>query len=209
MNNIRKVWLKSEVEKLEIILPVTPFPKFKKSMTTTSQDLLNYGEIGTGATPKLTTWSCSSFFPPSESNYTFLQNNYKWATETYVERFTKWMNENHVVRFIYYNNNKNLNDYYCKITGFSHGEENGSKNMYYTLDFQEHKTMNLNGGYFVIDNDRIIQGYGSDTYYVGEGDTLISIAAKIFGDSTKWAYLMNQNNLTNPLDITVGQALKI
>jgi len=69
--------------------------------------------------------------------------------------------------------------------------------------------MSATGQYIVVNNDAIIASYGSDTYFVAEGDTLITIAAKIFGDSTKWAYLMNLNQLQNPIDLTVGQALKI
>ena len=57
-------------------------------------------------------------------------------------------------------------------------KSNGNGNVYYTLDFQEHKALSLNGQYTVVDNNAIIESYGSDTYYVGEGDTLISNCRK-------------------------------
>ena len=69
--SLRKVWIYSIKEDLEMILPVTPFVKFKGSMTTTSQDLFGYGEIPTGATAKLDTWSCESFFSHEDNKYDF------------------------------------------------------------------------------------------------------------------------------------------
>jgi hypothetical protein len=210
MSDLRRVWIYSIKEKLEIILPITPTNiKFRESMATTSQDLFGFGEIGTGSSAKLDTWSCESFFPHQDNDYVFNVSPIKYNAGYYVEVFKRWMKEEQVLQFQYYSETEKINDYYCKITGFSHGEENGNKNIYYTLDFQEHKTMNVIGQYIVTNNDAIIASYGSDTYYVGEGDNLITIAQKIFGDSTKWAYLMTLNSLNNPLDIKVGQALKI
>ncbi len=205
----RKVWIYSIKEGLEMILPITPFPKFKGAMNTTSQDLFGYGEVPTGSTPKLDTWSCESFFPHQYNSYSFDVSSVKYNASYYVEVFDRWMKENQILQFQYYSATEKINDYYCKLIGFEHGEKNGTKNIYYTMDFQAYKTMSISGGYIVTNNDSIISSYGSDTYYVGEGDTLVTIAAKIFGDSSKWAYLMSLNSLKNPLDITVGQALKI
>lgn len=209
MSDLRKVWIYSTKENLAIILPVTPFVKFKGAMGTTSQDLFGFGEIGTGSSRKLKTWSCEKFFPHINNDYDFDVSTTKYKATYYVEVFERWMDEEQILRFYLYSDNELLRDVYCKIIGFSHGEEHGNKDIYYTLDFQEHRVINLTGSYIGVDNDAIIASYGSDTYYVAEGDTLITIAEKIFGDSTKWAYLMNLNNLNNPLNITVGQALKI
>ena len=49
--------------------------------------------------------------------------------------------------------------------------------------------------------DNIIEQYGSSVYYTAEGDTLITIAGKIFGDSSQWYYLQNINGLDNPLKV--------
>ena len=55
----------------------------------------------------------------------------------------------------------------------------------------------------------VAKSYGSSSYFVGEGDTLISIATKLFGDSSKWSYLQNINNLSNPLSLELGQEIKL
>ncbi|WP_271814174.1 LysM peptidoglycan-binding domain-containing protein [Clostridium beijerinckii] len=208
MSDLRKVWIKSFAENLEIVLPITPFPKFKESMSTNVQELFGFGEIDSGSNVKLDTWTCESFFPDGNNNYSFDVSYIKYAPEYYVEVLSRWMKQEQVLEFQYYTASKTLNAYYCKIVGFDHEERNGSKNVYYTLYFREHKELNVEyqGS---VNSAAISASYGSDTYYVAEGDTLITIAAKIYGDSTKWSYLMNNNNLKNPLDITAGQSLKL
>lgn len=46
-------------------------------------------------------------------------------------------------------------------------------------------------------------------YTVLEGDSLASIAEKVYGDSNAWTTIANANNLTSPDSITVGMVLKI
>lgn len=210
MDERRKVWIKSLPESLEMILPVTPFITFKESMSISTEELLGFGEIDTGSSIKLDIWSCESFFPHENNSYDFDVSNVKYNARYYVEVFSRWMKQQQILQFQYYSPTEKINDYYCKIMGFSHGEKYGNKDIYYTLDFREHKQLKIDNQYLKnVDSDEIASSYGSDTYYVGEGDTLITIAAKIYGDSTKWYYLMDLNNLQNPLDIKEGQALKL
>lgn len=208
MNDLRKVWIKSLSEGLEMILPVTPFITFKESMSVSTEELLGFGEIDTGSSIKLDSWTCERFFPDYDNNYDFDVSGVKYSSDYYVEVFSRWMKQQQILEFEYYSAKKIINHYFCKITGFSHGEKYGNKDIYYTLDFKEYKELKLNNSY-IVDSNAIAESYGSDTYFVGEGETLITIAAKIYGDSSKWSYLMNNNNLNNPLDIKVGQALKL
>ena len=210
MSKIRRVWIKSLTENLEIYFPITPFVTIKETMNTTTQDLYGFGEIDSGSSIKLDTWSCESFFPDIHNNYSFDLSYTKYPSSYYVETLSRWMKEGQALVFQYYvaDGYYAINDYYCKITGFSHGEKNGNKNIYYTLDFKQYKELKISNQ-AIVNNTNIAQSYGSDTYYVGEGDTLVTIASKIYGDSTKWSYLMNNNGLKNPLDLVVGQALKL
>lgn len=210
MSEIRKVWIKSLSENLELILPVTPFINFKESMNINSQDLFGFGEIDNGSTQKLDTWSCESFFPDINNNYEFDLSEIKYGSEYYVSVFSRWMKSSQILLFDYYSPTKVLNSYYCKIVGFSHGEKNGNKDVHYTLDFREYKQLKIGSQYVQYASTQdIISKYGNDTYMVAEGDTLITIASKIYGDSTKWSYLMYKNSLQNPLNIEVGQTLKL
>lgn len=208
MSDLRRLALTSLSENKEILFPITPFVTYKESMTISSQDLFVFGEIDSGTTSKLDVWSAESFFPDINNNYDFDLSKAKYHPNFYIIALSRWMKEQQVLRFQYYSDALILNDYYCKITGFTHGEKNGSKNVYYTLDFREYKELKVDSTN-IVDNTSSIQRYGSDTYYVGEGDTLVTIAAKIYGDSTKWSYLMSKNNLKNPMDITLGQGLKL
>lgn len=47
------------------------------------------------------------------------------------------------------------------------------------------------------------------TYKVKEGDTLYNIAKKQLGDGEKYRTLMKLNNLSNPLDIEIGQVIRL
>lgn len=58
-----------------------------------------------------------------------------------------------------------------------------------------------------IMSDRVT--FTGKTYTVQEGDSLASIAEKIYGDSNAWITLAQANNLESPDQITVGMVLKI
>lgn len=210
MSDIRRVFIKSLSENLEMYFPITPFVNIKEGVNTSTQDLFGFGEIDTGSSAKLDTWSCESFFPDIDNDYEFDLSYTKYPSDYYVETLSRWMKEQQILVFQYYRADEYYRfvDKYCKITGFSHGEKNGNKDVYYILDFKEYKELKLVDQY-IVNNSEITQSYGSDTYYVAEGDTLIGIAAKVYGDSTKWSYLMNLNGLKNPLYLVVGQGLKI
>lgn len=210
MSKLRRLSIKSLVENTEILFPVTPFVKYKEGMTVSSQDLFGFGEIDNGASIKLDTWSVESFFPDIDNNYSFDLSPKKYHPNLYIIALSRWMKEQHILEFNYYTDEVVLNYYLCKIIGFEHGERSGNKDVHYTLDFREYKQLKIGSQYVKYASTQdIISKYGSDTYIVAEGDTLITIAAKIFGDSTKWSYLMDNNGLQNPLDIKVGQTLKL
>nr|WP_241392885.1 LysM peptidoglycan-binding domain-containing protein [Clostridium saccharobutylicum] len=54
----------------------------------------------------------------------------------------------------------------------------------------------------------LAQAY-TTSYTVKDGDTLVNIAKKVYGDSSKYTNLISKNNLENVNDISVGQVLKI
>ena len=206
MSERRKLYIKSYYDQKEILLPVTPLFDWNESMSATSQDLLGAGEIDTGMTRNLCTFTLTSFFPAQGTNYDFaLTNN----TPAYYKNWLyRWM-DNYKLLFTYCTDEKVLRKIEGYITKFAVGEKDGSRNEHYTIEVKEHKDLKCYSAQMSIDAQEVIRQYGTDAYYVGEGDTLMSIAAKLFGDSSKWDYLMNNNNLKNPLDLKVGQKLLI
>ena len=49
--------------------------------------------------------------------------------------------------------------------------------------------------------------FGAGTYEVQKGDTLWSIARRIYGDGQRWKDLAEANGITNPKILRVGQSL--
>ena len=205
----RRVWIKNTRTGLELILPVTPFFKFKHSRSIDTQELMGCGEVETGSKNKLDEFYCDECHFPYFKSTSYRVDYVKYEPWYYVEVLTEWLKNGDVLHFMYYSQYKTINDYYCKMTDFEHYEKSGNKNIYYTMSFKEWKEEKLYSATMDVDAERIIKEYGSPYYYVGEGDTLITIAKKIYGDSAKWDYLMNNNNLKNPLDLHVGQKLKL
>ena len=202
----RKAYIKSLADNVEILLPVTPFIMWSEGVNTSSQDLFGFGEIDNGATSKLCTFTAESFFPHQDNNYDFIFTNEN--TNYYINWLYRWLHDQHKLLFTYCTDSQNIRQISCKIAGFDFGEKDGSKNIHYSLKFREYKELKIDGQN-IVNSTGIAKSYGNSTYYVGEGDTLVTIAAKIYGDSSKWSYLMTKNNLKNPIDIKLGQGLKL
>ena len=196
-----------------LMFPVTPFINWDKKMKTESQTLFGFGEIGTGASEQLMTWTAKSFFPSADNDwYDFLVCPSD-GTMFYINKINEWMKNQEVLRFYYYDNecknNIDVNDkqYLCQITGFKHGEEDGSKDVKYEIDFREYKELYINQESISTRSEPSY--YSGTSYTVKDGDTLLIIAQKCYGNSDKWRYIMKNNGLSNPLNIKTGQVLKI
>jgi LysM repeat protein len=192
----------------QILFPITPTLDWNESLNTSSQDLFGYGEIGTGETAKLTTVTLEGIFPHLENGYDFLiEHN---PPSFYMNKIEEWMFDFKVLLLKYKTDSEVMRTMYCKITDFIH-KEKPNKDMTFTLKLRQHVDLGVSNTEYTAENasKSAISSYGSSVYYVGDGDTLISIAIKLYGDSTMWSYLMEKNSLDNPLAISVGQELKI
>ncbi|AGX43277.1 LysM peptidoglycan-binding domain-containing protein [Clostridium saccharobutylicum] len=205
--NRRKLCLVEE-NVFQIVFRVTPTLDWNESLSTTSQDLYGYGEVDTGETAKLTTVTLEGFFPNLGNGYDFLiEHN---TPEFYMNKIEEWMFDFKVLLLKYKTDSTLMRSMYCKITDFIH-KEKPNRDMAFTLKLRQHLDLETSLTES-SENDlssSAIKSYGSSVYYVGDDDTLISIAIKLYGDSTMWSYLMQKNNLENPLSITPGQALNI
>ncbi|WP_294376890.1 LysM peptidoglycan-binding domain-containing protein [uncultured Clostridium sp.] len=203
---MRKLYLKSLIENKEILFPVTPFITYNYKMSNQTQDLFGFGEIGTGATSILATWTAKSFFPHPDNEYDFNLN--PKSVGFFVNTLWGWMTKQHPLLLRYYDDiTGNVTRQNCKITGFSYGEEDGSRDVKYTIEFQEYKKLELNNSKLQETNKIVYNN--STTYTVQDGDTILIIASKVYGDSTRYVDIMKNNNLTNPLGIKVGDKLNI
>lgn len=195
-----------KADNYSLIFPITPFPKFSASVDTKTERLIGVGEVDLGHTKNLMKCTISGIIPNPENDYLFLLVPPK-STSTYINWFCKWMNDQNDLLIEYYTKDKRIAHLDCRIQEFEWGEEDGTKNINYSMTFKEYRNITINNG--ETDGKKVAESYGSSVYYADDGDTLISIATKLFGDSSKWSYLQKINGFSNPLFIYKGQAIKL
>lgn len=203
----RYLKIKGLADNVTLIFPITPFIKFNYGVETETVNVFGNGEMDTGFARKLARATMDGLFPHPDNNYNFLLDNH--APRYFINWIYKWMNEQSNLYLTYCTRNNNISHLNCRIQEFNVGEEDGTKNVSFSLSLKEYKENKVQASQYVMDAREISKSYGSNIYYAEEGDTLITIATKLFGDSSKWSYLMNFNDLKNPLDISAGQAIKI
>lgn len=197
-------------DNLSFTFPITPFPKFSWGVNDQTQDLLGVGEMDTGHTPKLSVVNIPNIIlPHKDNNYNFLLSD--CSQSFIINTLWEFLNEQNNLYLDYYEPRFKTLHMYCRLKDMQGvGEVNGNKNIIIeSLRFKQYKDNRLNSMDLQTDSQKAIEKYGSDTYYVKDGDNLINIAKKIYGDSSKWNILMNKNGLSNPLEIKVGMGLYI
>lgn len=197
-----------KADNYQLVFPITPFPKFTASVDTITEKVFGIGEIDVGHNKNLIKCTCSGVFPDLSNSGSYLMDN-PHPPNFYIKQLQNWMDNQNDLLIEYYTLSERINALNCRIQSFETGEEDGSKNVNYSITFKEYKKITINSSSVNVDGKSVAEAYGSSSYYVGEGDTLISIATKLFGDSSKWSYLQNINNLANPLNLTVGQEIKL
>lgn len=195
-----------------LIFPITPFPKFTWGVNKQKQDLLGVGEMDVGATPKLTTVNIPNVILPHPDNnydFVFIQKMPSYYLN-YLKEFVKYQN-NLLLEYYADTESEKIFSLNCRLSDIEDvGEENGNKNIVIgKLKFEEYKDNRVYEREYLTDSQRAINDYGSNIYYVKDGDNLINIAKKVYGDSSKWQILMSKNGLNNPLDISIGMGLYI
>lgn len=121
-----------------IKLPVLPQEiKINTGMKNETYDTINIGEIKLIGLPKLKSISLSSFFPAQY--YPFLKDR-KYKAYEYVNMIDEWKSRRVPIRFIVTDTPINMA---CTIETFDYGEQDGSRDVYYTLALEEFKFIQL------------------------------------------------------------------
>ena len=193
-----------------LTFPITPFPKFTESVSYDTVNIYGNGEMVTGHNRQLTRCSIDGIFPGKHAIDTNEQKILEtlgdedatiYGTTYYCKKLSKWLNNQNNLKLTYRTKNYTLNTLYCRIESFESGEEDGSMCVHFNLNLIEYRDNKIKDNSIAKKIDDIIEQYGSSVYYTEEGDTLITIAGKIFSDSSQWYYLQNINNLDNPLKV--------
>lgn len=203
-----------------LLIPVVPADlMFNESSDVQTIKLMNYGEFPVGMNRKLATWGFTCFFPyraelgrydskfkkgyvdkNSIFKYPFdISNGTEDPYEYYCNKILTWKNDQTPLTFIF----KTWGNYYlCQIKEFNFGRKDSSGNIYYDIQFQEYKELTTyNSSAYATD-------YSSDTYYPAEGETILSMAKKLYGDSSAYTKIMSLNNMSN-IELIAGKGYKI
>lgn len=189
------------VENRIILLPVSPSDlMFNESSDAQTIKLMNYGELPVKMNRKLANWSVSSFFPNLDSNYPFVRKtDMKDPYEYYCNTLFAWKNNETPLVFMF----KTWGNYYnCQIKDFKFGRKDAVGNIYYELQFQEYKKIDLTTG------ENGTTNYSSNVYYPSEGETILDMAKKIYGNSEYYKTIVSLNKLSSPV-IQAGVGYKI
>lgn len=121
-----------------IKLPVLPKEfKIQSGMKNENYDTISIGEIKLIGMPKLKSISFSSFFPAQD--YPFVKDKTHKAWE-YVDMIEEWKSRRVPIRLIVTDTPINMA---CSIETFEYGEQDGSRDVYYTLALEEFKFIQL------------------------------------------------------------------
>ncbi|AWZ50034.1 terminase (plasmid) [Clostridiaceae bacterium 14S0207] len=130
---IIEFWLKNKIEDIQFPIGFEQY-SVNSSNSDKSVMLLNFGEINLLGSPNLKDFSVSGFFPAQ--HYSFCQCTPKNNPYDYINLIEKLKDTKQICRFIATSTTLNLA---CSITSFNYGEKDGSRDVYFTISFKEHK----------------------------------------------------------------------
>ena len=197
--NRRQIVLSCDGDKFTI--PVTP----SKYDVTTGQnnrvvDILDFGEAVLFGNPQVEKLSFSCFFPATVHDYPFVVGDSLEPSEA-VEKITKWKEAKKPVRVIITDSpfNKAM-----AINKFTWKEQDGSRDIYYTLDFVEWKDLNtpLANNEKAVDEktglkERPTEKTPPKPSAIGRTRDILEASKKAYGKVSKWRNLANANGITN------------
>lgn len=210
-----EIWLKQD--KISYRFPVIPSGYEVESTQNNTTVIINaIGEVNLLGKRNLRTVPLSSFFP--KRNYYFCQySNFPSPKESV--KLIESMKQNGVLRLTITGTTVNMK---CTIERFTYGEEDGTGDINFTLEFKEYRRPVVTSKSKQSSKDskkitavvtkRECKAVSSKKYTVREHDTLCKIAKSQTGTSNNWRAIYNQNKSViggNPGKIFPGQVLTI
>lgn len=213
MYRLREIWLKQGSKKVRI--PVLP-PEYSvtSGQVNTVVNVNALGEINLKGKRGLLNIGFSSFFPITADSYCEYQDID--TPKEYVDKIER-MKRNGNVKLIITGTSINL---YTTIESFTWGENDGTGDINYSLDFMEYRNLRISVSILQTEQPQIpVTGAArpepeqaaTQNYVVKQGDCLSSIAVKMTG-SADWRAIYEQNKAVigaNPNRIFAGQVLII
>lgn len=208
---------KRKKDNIKFRLPVLP-PSIEigNTMLNTTVNIINLGEVNLIGKKGLTTVTLSSFFPNHKYMFAQYKKNLRSPSES-VHLIQSWMNN--PIKVII----TSMLNMEMTIESFTYSQQDSSGDINYTIELKEYKkpklkikksksnnTVNKKSKTVQsVETKRKTKNVESTTYIVKSGDTLSTIAKKLTGSSSNYRAIANQNHISNPSKIAVGQKLVI
>ncbi len=200
-------WLSFNNNAERLQLPVAPSEfTLTQGNVNTVINVYNVGEVNLIGKGKLAEITLQSFFPAQEYDfcaYTGFPKPYDC-----VKMIEKWKNSGKPIRLIITETPINLA---CAIENFSYTEQDGTGDVYFTLELREYRFVNVQKagtttGAATV-SKREVTKETPKTYVVKAGDTLWDIAKRLTGNGANYKAIAAKNNIKDPNKIYPGQKL--
>lgn len=208
-------WLQKDHD-TKLQLPVKPSDyRVTVAHNNTVVNVIQLGDINLIGKTGLREISLSSFFPAKA--YNFSNNSARKEPLTYVNKIEEWRNSGEPIRVII----TGVLNMECTIESFSYGEQDATRDIYYTISLKEYKkpqTKNATSSSTVSSTDtsstrttKAADSNSGKTYTVRSGDCLWKIAKQLYGNGAEYTkiYNANKDKIKNPSLIYAGQVLII
>lgn len=209
-----EIWLRQGRAKLRIAVLPAEYEVTSES-NNTQVVIHSLGEINLLGKKKLKNISFSSFFP--KQKYSFCEYTSFPGPKESVKLIER-MKDNGVLRLTMTGTPVNMD---CTIEKFTWGENDGTKDINFTLEFKEYRKVriktkvkreSLPQKVEPAATERPAKEVSSTTYTVAKGDNLCKIAKNLTGSSANWKAIYEQNKTViggNPNLLYPGQQLVI
>lgn len=201
-------WLQKENDS-KFRLPVKPSQyTISVSHGNSVVNVVNLGDINLMGKTGLREISLSSFFPAKD--YNFSNNSDRLTPLEYVEQIEGWRNSGKPIRVVI----TGVLNMECTIESFNYGEQDATRDIYYTLNLKEYKKVKTKAVNKAVNTStRETQPEDTNsgtTYKVKEGDNLWKIAKQTYGDGTKYRAIALANpDIDDPNRISPNLLLRL
>lgn len=190
-----------EVDNTAYRLPVNPEKiNIKSSQKIYENNVIGLGAISESGDLEIKEYEFTAEFPSTAHSYIETKGQF-YPANLYIDILTRCREMKIPIKFISYSEYRTFNDLVF-IERMDIEERAGEEGDYYiTFTLKECKQ------YGVKEINRASQK--NKTYVVQQGDSLISIALKVYGDDSKYKEIMDKNGIKNINLLKVGQVLKV
>ena len=200
-------WIKTENEAIQLPVPPSDFEK-AIGIDNSTTNIIGFGEVNILGKKKLSTIPIKTFWPNQQ--YDFCDCNVTLKPYEFVNKIEEIIDSLKPIQVIITGTPINM---LCSIDNFTYGENDGSGDVYFTLDLKEYKNITIKETTSNETNKNTdLKARNSKStpanYKVIKGDSLYIISKKVYGTGERWKELQSKNNIKNPNNLTVGQVLK-